>query len=280
MESHIVPPRFRQAVLIHIMRNLLASPHFKPSLILGIHGPSGDGKTYQCDLVLRGLGVHVLLLSGGQLESDRAGDPARLVRETYIDASRHTSEHDQASCIVINDFDVGVGSWGESVQYTVNRQLVFAELMHLVDYPSAVAGEATRRVPIILTGNDFSRLYQPLTRPGRMTSFEWKPDLPERIEMVRGIFPELSSADCARLVTELGSKKRFLPTAFFSSLRSTLFDDVITSQMSLSPEKDVAALVRGTKTIDLSGAVSLQRCLTVGRQLLGEYSYMNHLGVR
>ena len=36
--------------------------------------------------------------------------------------------------------------------------------------------DLVQRVPIIVTGNDFSTLFAPLVRDGRMSKFYWEPD--------------------------------------------------------------------------------------------------------
>ncbi len=45
------------------------------------------------------------------------------------------------------------------------------------------------RVPIVCTGNDFSTLYAPLIRDGRMEKFYWNPTREDRI----GAMPNLNS---------------------------------------------------------------------------------------
>lgn len=63
---------------------------------------------------------------------------------------------------------------------TVNNQIVVGTLMNLSDNPTRVSigqkwreFDVTHRVPIIVTGNDFSTLYAPLIREGRMEKFYW-----------------------------------------------------------------------------------------------------------
>lgn len=63
---------------------------------------------------------------------------------------------------------------------TVNNQIVIGTLMNLADNPTKVSigqswreSDITNRVPIIVTGNDFSTLYAPLIRDGRMDKFYW-----------------------------------------------------------------------------------------------------------
>lgn len=63
---------------------------------------------------------------------------------------------------------------------TVNNQIVVGTLMNLSDNPTRVSigqewreSDVTSRIPIIVTGNDFSTIYAPLIRDGRMEKFYW-----------------------------------------------------------------------------------------------------------
>lgn len=63
---------------------------------------------------------------------------------------------------------------------TVNNQIVVGTLMNLSDNPTRVSigqdwreSDITKRVPLIVTGNDFSTIYAPLIRDGRMEKFYW-----------------------------------------------------------------------------------------------------------
>jgi SpoVK/Ycf46/Vps4 family AAA+-type ATPase len=224
VQTNFVAERFKRVVTLHVVKNFFSEVPSGTPLILGIHGPSGSGKTYQCKHSLMEMGVRTFLISGGQLESGTAGEPARIVREAYISASRSIEKGDSsAAVLLINDVDTGLGNWGDKVQTTINTQTVYGELMHLVDYPNFVGGISTKRIPIILTGNDFTKLYSPLVRAGRMTSFEWSPTVQEKCQVVKRIFPELVDSECENLVNEFLEQ----PIAFFSHLRSTLIDDIL-----------------------------------------------------
>lgn len=97
-------------------------------------------------------------------------------------------------CLFINDLDAGAGRLGGTTQYTVNNQMVNATLMNIADNPTNVQlpgmynKEENPRVPIIVTGNDFSTLYAPLIRDGRMEKFYWAPTREDRIGVCTGIF--------------------------------------------------------------------------------------------
>lgn len=268
-----IPERFTKVIKLHMVKNILAGKGtILTPLLLGLHGPSGDGKTFQCEHVLEQIEVRSFLISGGQLENPRAGEPAQLIRSTYRSASDCLDKGEcVAAAMLINDFDTGVGNWGDLVQYTGNRQIIFSELMHLTDYPHLVEGRTTQRIPIIITGNDFTRLYEPMCRAGRMTSFEWKPTTEEKIGIIAQIFPELNREEQTSLVETFAEE----PIAFFSHLRSTLIDEELYRQIqqhdiqncllsfslngkppSLSPQLDLAGLLVTGQTLVASGKLS------------------------
>jgi len=168
-------------------------------LLQGIHGKSGEGKTFQLRYALDNAGVRAVLLSGGQLESSDAGEPGARVRDAYLEAGSFISNGIPAT-VVLNDTDAAIGNWGELTQYTVNTQNVITELMHLCDYPTRVEGKQTPRVPIFLTGNDFTRLYAPLRRHGRMDLFRWEMSREERGQIMASLFPVLEPYEIGLLL--------------------------------------------------------------------------------
>jgi len=282
MSSSYIPERFRKVVLRHIIKNLMQNPAYHSSLILGIHGPSGYGKTYQCELILREIQAKAFLISGGQLESHAAGEPAQIVRQAYINASRSIEKGEsKVAVVLINDIDTGLGNWGELVQYTINRQTVFGELMHLVDYPTAVEGRATRRIPIIITGNDFTKLYEPLVRAGRMTAFEWNPTTQEKVKILQGIYPELNPYECEQLILELEkeaySVSYLSSIAFFSYLRSTLIDDALDRQIEKIGVHRVMDMILEGREPNIPIRINLDKLINAGKVLIHSGKLVNHL---
>lgn len=132
-------------------------------------------------------------MSAGELESGNAGEPAKLIRQRYREAS-DIIRKGKMCALFINDLDAGAGRMGGTTQYTVNNQMVNATLMNIADNPTNVQlpgmynKEDNARVPIIVTGNDFSTLYAPLIRDGRMEKFYWAPTREDRIGVCIGIF--------------------------------------------------------------------------------------------
>jgi ribulose bisphosphate carboxylase small subunit len=229
--SYYVSPRFLDKLAVHITKNFLQLPGVRIPLILGIHGRKGEGKTFQCELLFEKMGFEPVMISGGELESPDAGDPARLIRLRYREASEQVKVRGQMCALFINDLDAGAGRFDSGTQYTVNTQLVNATLMNIADNPTNVqlpgSYDATplNRIPIIVTGNDFSTLYAPLIRDGRMEKFYWEPTREERIGVLRGIFPtgELSQQDITELVDTFPEQS----LDFFSAVRSRIYDEQI-----------------------------------------------------
>ncbi|KAL8233568.1 hypothetical protein R6Q59_019668 [Mikania micrantha] len=116
-----------------------------------------------------------------------------------------------------------------TTQYTVNNQMVNATQMNIADNPTNMQlpgmynKEENPRVPIIVTGNDFSTLYAPLIRDGRMEKFYWTPTREDRIGVCTGIFRTdgVSNADIIvwrNSSKSFGNLSNLPPPSFFSSL--------------------------------------------------------------
>jgi ribulose bisphosphate carboxylase small subunit len=229
--SYYISPRFLDKVAVHITKNFLDLPGVRVPLILGIHGHKGEGKSFQCELIFQQMGIEAIQMSAGELESPDAGDPARLIRLRYREAAELIKVRGKMCVLKIDDLDAGAGRFDKGTQYTVNTQLVNGTLMNIADHPTDVqlpgSYDATplHRVPIIVTGNDFSTLYAPLIRDGRMEKFYWEPNREEKIGIVRGIFEpdRLSQKEIEQLVDTFEDR----PVDFFSALRSRLYDEQI-----------------------------------------------------
>jgi SpoVK/Ycf46/Vps4 family AAA+-type ATPase len=205
-------------------------PKIKVPLILGVWGGKGQGKTFQSDLIFRKLGISPIVMSAGELESGNAGEPAKLIRQRYREAS-DIIKKGKMCCLFINDLDAGAGRMGAGTQYTVNNQMVNATLMNIADNPTNVQlpgvynKEEIPRVPIICTGNDFSTLYAPLIRDGRMEKFYWSPTREDRIGVAYGIFMNdgINKEDVAVLVDRFPDQS----IDFFGAMRARVYDDKV-----------------------------------------------------
>lgn len=229
--SYYLAPSFLDKLSIHITKNYLNLPGVRVPLILGIHGRKGEGKSFQCELVFERMGIEAVHMSAGELESPDAGDPARLIRLRYREAAELVKVRGKMAVLMINDIDAGMGRVDQRTQYTVNTQLVAGTLMNIADNPTNVQlpgsydSEPIQRIPILVTGNDFSTLYAPLIRDGRMEKFYWEPSRSDRIGIVSGIFAfdGVTPGDIETLVDTFADQA----IDFYSALHSRLYDEQI-----------------------------------------------------
>ncbi|MCD9645998.1 hypothetical protein HAX54_035491 [Datura stramonium] len=230
LDGFYIAPAFMDKLVVHITKNFLKLPNIKVPLILGIWGGKGQGKSFQCELVFRKMGINPIMMSAGELESGNAGEPAKLIRQRYREAAEVIRKGNM--CVLfINDLDAGAGRMGGTTQYTVNNQMVNATLMNIADNPTNVQlpgmynKQENARVPIIVTGNDFSTLYAPLIRDGRMEKFYWAPTREDRIGVCKGIFRTDSVPDehVVRLVDAFPGQS----IDFFGALRARVYDDEV-----------------------------------------------------
>ncbi|EMS61907.1 Ribulose bisphosphate carboxylase/oxygenase activase, chloroplastic [Triticum urartu] len=217
---------------VHIVKNFLANNlNIKIPLILGVWGGKGQGKTFQTELIFKAMGVEPVIMSAGELESERAGEPGRLIRDRYRTASQVVQNQGKMSCLMINDLDAGLGRFGHT-QMTVNNQIVVGTLMNLADNPNRVSigqkwreSDITHRIPIIATGNDFSTLYAPLIRDGRMEKFYWQPTREDIINIVHRMYTKdgLSFEEVSSIVDTFPNQA----LDFYGALRSRTYDQAI-----------------------------------------------------
>ncbi|XP_012088770.1 ribulose bisphosphate carboxylase/oxygenase activase, chloroplastic isoform X2 [Jatropha curcas] len=235
MDGFYIAPAFMDKLVVHISKNFMSLPNIKVPLILGIWGGKGQGKSFQCELVFAKMGINPIMMSAGELESGNAGEPAKLIRQRYREAA-DIIKKGKMCALFINDLDAGAGRMGGTTQYTVNNQMVNATLMNIADNPTNVQlpgmynKEDNPRVPIIVTGNDFSTLYAPLIRDGRMEKFYWAPTREDRIGVCSGIFRTdgVAKDDIVKLVDTFPGQS----IDFFGALRARVYDDEVRKWVS------------------------------------------------
>merc|ERR1712176_936282 len=229
-EGYYISKPFLDKLTVHVAKNFMDLPKIKVPLILGVWGGKGQGKTFQTHLAFQKLGVNPIVTWAGELESGNAGEPAKLIRQRYREAS-DIIKKGKMCCLFINDLDAGAGRMGGGTQYTVNNQMVNATLMNIADNPTNVQlpgvynKEEIPRVPIICTGNDFSTLYAPLIRDGRMEKFYWNPTREDRIGVAYGIFKpdSVSKEDVEKIIDRYPNQS----IDFFGAMRARVYDDKV-----------------------------------------------------
>lgn len=215
-------------------------------------------------------------MSAGELESGNAGEPAKLIRQRYREAS-DIIKKGKMCCLFINDLDAGAGRMGDGTQYTVNNQMVNATLMNIADNPTNVQlpgvynKEEIPRVPIICTGNDFSTLYAPLIRDGRMEKYYWNPTREDRIGVAYGIFRNdgVSIEDVTTIIDRYPNQS----IDFFGAMRARVYDDKVRSFVNeLGVEAIAKRLVnsREGKVVLEKPGIDLATLITFGDSLQNE----------
>lgn len=283
--TYYIAPLFLNKLAVHITKNYLDLPRVKIPLILGIHGRKGEGKTFQCELVFQQMGVEVVHISGGELESPDAGDPARLIRLRYREAAELVRVRGRMAVLMINDLDAGAGRFDRMTQYTVNTQLVNNTLMNIADNPTNVQlpgsydEKELPRIPIIATGNDFATLYAPLIRDGRMQKFYWEPSHADRLGIVGGMFAEdgLPAGDVEKLVNHFDEQA----IDFFGAVRSQIYDEQITQFIHSVGIQNIASRVVNTLKMPTFDRPNFQlaHLIAVGKTLVNEQERVRTMGL-
>ncbi|KAE9461072.1 hypothetical protein RHGRI_036302 [Rhododendron griersonianum] len=276
MDGFYIAPAFMDKLMVHISKNFMTLPNIKVPLILGIWGGKGQGKSFQCELVFAKMGINPIMMSAGELESGNAGEPAKLIRQRYREAA-DIIRKGKMCCLFINDLDAGAGRMGGTTQYTVNNQMVNATLMNIADNPTCVQlpgmynKEDNPRVPIIVTGNDFSTLYAPLIRDGRMEKFYWAPTRDDRIGVCTGIFKtdKIAPEDVVKLVDTFPGQS----IDFFGALRARVYDDEVRKWISgIGVEmigKKLVNSIEGPPTFE-QPEITFEKLLEYGNMLVQE----------
>ncbi|KAJ4835284.1 AFG3 protein [Turnera subulata] len=276
MDGFYIAPAFMDKLVVHITKNFLNLPNIKVPLILGIWGGKGQGKSFQCELVFAKMGINPIMMSAGELESGNAGEPAKLIRQRYREAA-DIIKKGKMCVLFINDLDAGAGRMGGTTQYTVNNQMVNATLMNIADNPTNVQlpgmynKQENPRVPIIVTGNDFSTLYAPLIRDGRMEKFYWAPTREDRIGVCTGIFrtDNVPTQDIVKLVDTFPGQS----IDFFGALRARVYDDEVRRWVASVGVENIGKRLVNTKEgppIFEQPKMTIEKLLEYGNMLVKE----------
>ena len=125
-------------------------------------------------------------------------------------------------------------------------------------------------MPIIATGNDFSTLYAPLIRDGRMEKFYWSPTFEDRVGVACGIFKadNVNEQDVEVLVRTFDGQS----IDFFGALRARVYDDKVREWVKEVGQANIGKFLinpsrdKGKVTFD-TPAMSLEILLSYGKAL-------------
>ena len=219
--------RFRKTVLTHVVSIYLKNnDKYLPPIFLVIEGAAGEGKTTQAIASCIQCGITVLYTSASQLSGSHEHD-AIDVMETVYKKSIDMKKQGEKVAIIVDDFHLSNASVDDNVKRTINSPLLIGYLMNLTQ------NKNEEKIPIILTGNDFSHVYGPLIRSGRADRFKWSPSYDEKKYVIESIFRDFfncSSVEFERFFARCSKASiadfSQLKNDYRKSVMSVCFDDI------------------------------------------------------
>ncbi|MFS7904488.1 hypothetical protein Hanom_Chr01g00036671 [Helianthus anomalus] len=147
-----------------------------------------------------------------------------------------------------------------------------------VQLPGMYNKQENPRVPIIVTGNDFSTLYAPLIRDRRMEKFYWAPTREDRIGVCMGIFrtDNVPNEDVVKFVDTFPGQS----IDFFGALRARVYDDEVRKWISgIGVENIGKRLVNSRETPPTfeQPKMTLEKLLEYGNMLVKEQENVKRL---
>lgn len=219
-DTIVIPERYAKRVVGHVVSNYLSNNHyFTPPLYLAIKGSPGEGKTMQALAACNQRGIMVKYLSASELSGQMESASRDAIKEVYIQTQR-LKELGYIVCLLLDDFHLGNSNIRKDNGHTVNAELLVGYMMNLNE-------ESRNRVPIILTGNDFSNTYGALLRDGRADIYEWEPKEKEKLMVVKSILQPFVSENNYRELEEFIVSYKNRNIAFFAQIRTDIRQRII-----------------------------------------------------
>ena len=232
-----IPERFERAVLKHIILNNTAIPtnNNQYPLLLGIQGPYGYGKTFMVKEVCKKYNINLKPLSTSELSGSIEGDSKKSLKRLYYDTCNEVQRSKHCAAILIDDFHLTIAT-EDTMGKTVNTNILASYMMNLCDNPI----QADNRVPIILTGNNFRRVYPAIVRDGRMDIFTWSPTLEDIDPIVRSIFKTKFSGITDEVLSTMLELYGDMNIAFFEQVAQDLMNSSLTMTLEAFKKVDGA----------------------------------------
>jgi Cdc6-like AAA superfamily ATPase len=226
-----IPERFERAILKHIILNntALEINNNQFPLLLGIQGPYGFGKTYMVKEICRKYHIELHPLSTSELSGSMEADSTRTLKRVYSTLCADVWQNKRCGVLLIDDFHLTIAT-EETMGKTVNSNILAAYLMNLCDNPVVVTNV---RAPIIMTGNNFRRIYPALVRDGRMDIFTWDPTIEEIDPIVRQLFRTRFPGIEDKVLSAILERYAEMNIAFFEQVTQDLTNSSITKAIEI-----------------------------------------------
>lgn len=225
-DNMFIPQRFMQRVIDHVVLNYLEDNHFfQPPLYLVIEGTSGQGKTIQTIGACNKKKIAVKYISASQLSGKKEAESREVLEQLYDEAVALYNGGIYC-CILVDDFHMGNAITDDKVKKTINSNLLIGFMMNLAD------SEFRQRIPMVLTGNDFSTVYPALVRDGRADVFFWEPTYDEKFETIKTIYSSLLWDTDFKDMKKFYNDYKDYSVAFFKQLINDLRRQRISAEIS------------------------------------------------
>lgn len=217
-EMAIIDFDFRKIVLTHIIANY--NQELKMPLFLAIYGNPGEGKTFQTIRICREHGIKICYFSGSELSGNYERDSILDIDDNYKRACNYYYGTEKMPCvIIIDDFHLSPASTKAGVGTTVNSQLLTGFLMNLCD---KARNTPNYRIPIILLGNTFENVYEPLKRDGRMDFYHWKTPRELKEKIIIKLFSDCLNRQDSKQFQGFINTYIDKPISFFAEIKNDI----------------------------------------------------------
>lgn len=237
LSEGIIDQSFSDVLLTHIIGNYNNS--IQNPLLLAIQGNPGEGKTFQTLNICKKYRVKVCYYSGAELSGNYEKDSIIELSEDYTRACNYYNDGEYC-VIIIDDFHLSPASIKNGVGTTINSQLLTGYLMNLCDKAKSKQIES---IPIILLGNTFTDVYEPLKRDGRMDFFHWEASYELKKQIVERIFRDyISLLEFPQLKSFLDKYKN-QPVSFFTEIKNDIDKNHIKSSLNRLQHEDIGKFI-------------------------------------
>lgn len=216
-----VPKSYENEILKHLILNFSSDINGnKPPLIMAIQGRKGEGKSFMIQKICEQYNIELTVLSASEVCGPNEGDAQKVIKDKYENICTASNIDRKFRAIVIDDFHLGIGgNFTDDISKTTNAYGLISYLMNLCDKPYV----NNIRIPIYITGNNFTKTYPALTRNGRINFFEWKPTMDEKQNIVYYMFKKFYPDVRREYTDELVSKYPNKYVAFYQSVIENIF---------------------------------------------------------
>ena len=214
-----IPRDFEYTILRHVLLNNISFNEFRPSPMLLLQGKKGEGKSFMTETILKENNIVYKFISSSALAGQREGDAVQNLFLYYNSVEMNPSAG-KFTVLVIDDFHLSIAVAKGEASYTTNADNLLSALMNIADRKEKL------KAPIILIGNDFSKVYAPLVRAGRMSVYTWEPTSEDKVEILYTLLKRYGadSSSCnPSNVSQLVSQFNDMYISFFEQAIENVF---------------------------------------------------------